>query len=71
MSILNPFELKKLLIKVAIVVGVIIVMYGILWLLAILNLIPPIIASLFPQVVIIIIGLFIIYTAINKKNDYY
>ena len=71
MSILDPFELKRLLFKAAIVIGGLIVLYGVLWLLATLNVIPGIIASVFPQVVIIILGLFIIYSALTRKDRYY
>ena len=61
-------DFKELIYKVAIVLGAIIVIYGVLWLLVTLGLIPAIVAALFPQVVLIIIGLFIIYAAIERKN---
>ena len=64
-------DIKDVVYKIAIVFGVVIVIYGILWLLVNLGLIPAIIAAVFPQIVLIIIGLFIIYTAINKRNKYY
>jgi lipopolysaccharide export LptBFGC system permease protein LptF len=40
-------------------------------LLANLGVIPAIVAAIFPQIVLIIIGLFIIYVAIDRKNKYY
>lgn len=64
-------DFRELIYKVAIVLGAIIVIYGVLWLLVTLGLIPAIVAALFPQVVLIIIGLFIIYAAIERKNRYY
>ena len=64
-------DFRELIYKVAIVLGAIIVIYGVLWLLVTLGLIPAIVASLFPQVVLILIGLFIIYAAIERKNRYY
>lgn len=64
-------DFKDLTYKIAIVFGVIIVIYGVLWLLVNLNIIPAIIAAIFPQIVLIIIGLFIIYTAIDRKRRYY
>lgn len=64
-------DIKDLTYKIAIVFGVIIVIYGVLWILATLNIIPPIVAALFPQIVVIIIGLFIIYTAVERRNKYY
>ena len=63
MNMFIPPELKDLLYKIILIFGVIIVIYGVLWLLVTLGLIPALVAALFPQVVIIIIGLFIIYTA--------
>ena len=64
-------DIKDLLYKIAIVFGAIIVIYGVLWLLVNLGVIPAIIAAIFPQLVLIIIGLFIIYAAIDRRNRYY
>jgi apolipoprotein N-acyltransferase len=64
-------DIKELLYKIAIVFGAIIVIYGVLWLLVNLGVIPAIIAEVFPQIVLIIIGLFIIYAAIDRRNKYY
>ena len=64
-------DVRDLTYKIAIVFGIIIVIYGVLWLLVNLGLIPAIIAAVFPQIVLIIIGLFIIYTAIDRRNKYY
>lgn len=64
-------DMRELLYKIAIVFGAIIVIYGVLWLLVNLGVIPAIIAAVFPQIVLIIIGLFIIYTAVERRNKYY
>lgn len=64
-------DMRELLYKIAIVFGAIIVIYGVLWLLVNLGVIPALIAAVFPQIVLIIIGLFIIYTAIERRNKYY
>ena len=66
-----PPEFKDLLYKLLLIFGVIIVIYGVLWVLVTLGLIPALVAALFPQIVIIIIGLFIIYVAIERRNKYY
>ena len=72
---MNPMfdmpDLKDLVYKAAIVFGGLIVIYGVLWLLATLGVIPAIIAAIFPQIVIIVIGLFIIYTAVERRKKYY
>lgn len=64
-------DIKDLTYKIAIVFGIILVIYGVLWLLVNLGVIPSIIAAVFPQIVLIIIGLFIIYTAVDRRNRYY
>lgn len=64
-------DIKELMYKIAIVFGAVIVIYGVLWLLVNLGVIPAIIAAVFPQIVLIIIGLFIIYAAIDRRNKYY
>ena len=72
---MNPMfdipDLKDLLYKIVIVFGALIVIYGVLWLLVTLGVIPAIIAAVFPPIVIIIIGLFIIYTVLDRKKKYY
>ena len=71
MPIFNPYDLKELGYKMAFAFGALIVIYGVLWLLAELGIIPAIVAAIFPQIVLIIIGLFIIYTAVDRRNKYY
>lgn len=66
-----PFDLKDIGYKIAFVFGAIIVIYGVLWLLVTLGLIPAIIAAIFPQIVLIIIGIFIMYTVLDRKKKYY
>lgn len=70
MPMFNMPDMRDILYKVAIVFGGLIVFYGVLWLLVTLGVIPAIIAAVFPQVVLIIIGLFIIYIAFSRKNNY-
>lgn len=64
-------DIRDLTYKIAILFGALIVIYGLLWLLANLGIIPAIVAAIFPQIVLIVIGLFIIYTAVDRKNKYY
>ena len=71
MAMFDISDMRDLAFKAAIVLGGLIVLYGVLWLLATLNIIPAIVAAIFPQIVLIVIGLFIIYTAFNRKNRYY
>ena len=65
------YDLKELGYKVAILFGALIVIYGVLWLLAELHIIPAIFFAIFPQIVLILIGIFIIYVAVSKKNAYW
>ena len=64
-------DIRDLAYKIAIVFGAIIVIYGVLWLLVNLGIIPAIVAAIFPPLVLIIIGLFIIYVVVDRKNKYY
>lgn len=66
-----PFpDMRDMLYKVLILFGALIVIYGVLWLLAELKIIPAIIFAIFPQIVLILIGIFIIYVAYNRKSMY-
>lgn len=63
-------DFRELAYKIAILFGALIVIYGVLWLLAELGVIPAIFFAIFPQIVLILVGLFIIYIAFNKRNSY-
>ncbi|WP_407454168.1 hypothetical protein [Methanobrevibacter sp.] len=65
------YDFKELGYKVALIFGALIVIYGVLWLLAELGVIPAIIFAIFPQIVLILIGIFIIYVALDHKKKYY
>lgn len=71
MPIFNIPDFTDMLYKLAIVFGALIVIYGVLWLLVNLGVIPSIIALIFPQIVLIVIGIFIIYTAVDRRKRYY
>ena len=64
------YDLKDIGYKIAILFGVLIVIYGVLWLLAELGVIPAIFFAIFPQIVLMLVGIFIIYTAVSRKNAY-
>ena len=66
-----PFDLKEMGYTIAFVFGALIIIYGVLWLLAVLKIIPPILFAIFPQIVLIIIGIAIIYFAYDRKKKYY
>lgn len=57
--------------KIAFCAGILIVLYGVLWLLVSLKIIPAVVIAVFPPIVLIVIGAFIIYTAYQQKNRYY
>ncbi|MCQ2977681.1 MAG: hypothetical protein MJ232_06690 [archaeon] len=61
-----PFDYESLLIKLGMLVGIIVVIYSALWILAELKVIPVILFAIFPQVVLLLIGIFIFYQAYNK-----
>ncbi|WP_298524393.1 hypothetical protein [uncultured Methanobrevibacter sp.] len=63
-------DLRDIGYKIAMLFGALIVIYGVLWLLAELKIIPAIFFAIFPQIVLILIGIFIIYIAYNRRNLY-
>ena len=64
------FDFKDTLYRMALLFGALLIIYGILWLLVELSVIPLIVLAIFPQIILILIGIFIIYVAYNKKNGY-
>ncbi|AMK15074.1 hypothetical protein [Methanobrevibacter olleyae] len=65
-----PFDYRKTLNKVFILVGILIIVYAVLWILAELKLIPLIVYALFPQFVLLLVGIFIFYQAYSRRNLY-
>lgn len=66
-----PYDFRGLLNKALLLLGILIIIYAILWILAVLHIIPAIIYSLFPQIVLLCIGIFIVYMAYKRRNKYY
>ena len=64
------FDFKDTLYKMALLFGALLIIYGILWLFVELGFIPLILLAIFPQIILILVGIFIIYVAYNKKNSY-
>lgn len=60
-----PFELKEILNKCLLFVGILIILYASLWILAKLNIIPAIIYTIFPQIVLLLIGILLVYLALS------
>ncbi len=67
---LDPHNLRSYLNKVVLLIGIIIIIYALLWLLAELQIIPMIFFAIFPQIVLLFIGIFIVYVALSKRNTY-
>jgi hypothetical protein len=65
-----PYEYKKMFNKICILVGIIIIIYALLWILAKLGVLPYIFFNLFPQIILLLIGIFIFYQAWNNRNQY-
>lgn len=65
-----PGDLRDTLNKCLFLVGAFIIIYAILWILAELHLIPAIIFMIFPQLVLLTIGIFIVYMAYSRRNIY-
>lgn len=63
-----PGDLRDTLNKCLFLVGAFIIIYAILWILAELHLIPAIIFMIFPQLVLLAIGIFIVYWAYSRRS---
>lgn len=63
-----PGDLRDTLNKCFLLIGVFIIVYAILWILAELHLIPAIIFMIFPQLILLAIGIFIVYWAYSRRN---
>jgi len=59
-----PIRIRNKINKAGIFVGILIVLIALAWILAKLGLIPPIIFDMWPQIVLVIIGIFIIYKSL-------
>ena len=63
-------DFRDILFKILVLSGALLIIYGVLWLLVELGIIPLIFLVIFPQIVMILVGIFIIYMAFNKRNIY-
>ena len=67
---LDEYTIRSYINKFALLLGVIIIIYASLWMLAELNIIPRIIFAIFPQIVLLLVGIFIVYIALSRRNQY-
>ena len=65
-----PYDFREMANKIAMLVGALIIIYAVLWILAELKLIPVVLFAIFPQIVLLLIGIFIVYIAYSKRNIY-
>ena len=65
-----PYDFKEIANKIAMLMGILIIIYALLWILAELKLIPVVLFAIFPQIVILLIGIFIVYIAYSRRNSY-
>ncbi len=67
---LDEYTIRSYIYKFALLFGILLIIYAVLWMLAELKIIPTILFALFPQIVLLLIGIFIVYIAISKRNTY-
>lgn len=65
-----PYDFKEIANKIAMLMGILIIIYALLWILAKLKLIPVVLFAIFPQIVLLLIGIFIVYIAYSRRNSY-
>ena len=64
------YDFKEIANKIAMLMGILIIIYALLWILAELKLIPVVLFAIFPQIVLLLIGIFIVYIAYSRRNSY-
>ena len=67
---LDEYTIRSYINKFLLLLGIIIIIYAVLWILAELNIIPMIFFAIFPQIVLLLIGIFIVYIALFKRKQY-
>lgn len=65
-----PYDFREITNKMAMFLGILIVVYALLWILAELKLIPVVLFAIFPQIVLLLIGIFIVYISYSRRNSY-
>ena len=65
-----PYDFREIANKMAMLLGILIVVYALLWILAELKLIPVVLFAIFPHIVLLLIGIFIVYIAYSRRNSY-
>ena len=58
---LDEYTIRSYITKFALLFGILLIIYALLWMLAELKIIPAILFAIFPQIVLILVGVFIIY----------
>ncbi|MBE6510062.1 MAG: hypothetical protein J6B73_03790 [Methanobrevibacter sp.] len=67
---LDEYTIRSYINKFLLLLGIVIIIYAVLWILAELKIIPVIFFAIFPQIVLLLIGIFIVYIAISKRRQY-
>ncbi|MEE0025891.1 hypothetical protein [Methanobrevibacter sp.] len=67
---LDEYTIRSYITKFALLFGILLIIYALLWMLAELKIIPAILFAIFPQIVLLLIGIFIVYIALSKRNAY-
>ena len=67
---LDEYTIRSYITKFALLFGILLIIYALLWMLAELKIIPMIFFAIFPQIVLLFIGIFIVYMAWSKRKIY-
>ncbi|MDR2624149.1 MAG: hypothetical protein LBC39_06255 [Methanobrevibacter sp.] len=57
-------DIKRKISKTGIFVGILIILFALTWIAVELGLIPKVILNLWPQIILLIVGIFILYKAL-------
>ncbi|WP_461461680.1 hypothetical protein [Methanobrevibacter sp.] len=62
-----PYELERKLYRVLLIMGIFIVIYALIWIFVGLHIIPSLVLTLFPPILLLMIGIYVIYMSYSRR----
>ncbi|WP_295721398.1 hypothetical protein [uncultured Methanobrevibacter sp.] len=62
-----PYEFERKLYRILLITGIFIVIYALIWILVGLHIIPSLVLTLFPPVLLLMIGMYVIYISYSRR----
>lgn len=62
-----PYEVERKLYEVLLIMGIFIVVYALIWIFVGLGIIPSLLLTLFPPVLLLVVGIYVIYISYSRR----